>query len=201
MKKFLFFLLACSVIVACNNDKPKNDTITITDKEGKEKVTVNTNPDDAMKAMQDLQQRKEELSAMTPLSADELKALVPEEIMGGLRTDLDVNEAMGASVASADYIIRDSLKLKLEVVDCAGPGGSGVFGFQYLNMFNVNSDDDDEYTRTIDLNGVKAFENCKKKRNRCTLTWFSGNRYLVTLRGDHVGIDALKDAAKGISFK
>ncbi|HEV7781175.1 MAG TPA: hypothetical protein VGO58_07895 [Chitinophagaceae bacterium] len=199
MKKIVVLLLSSSLLlIACNNDKPK-DSITITDKEGKEKITVS--PSEIKNDMEAMLQRKEELSAMTPLTADELKALIPEELMGGVRTDLDINSAMGATVANADYIIKDSIKLKLEVVDCAGPGGAGMFGMQYLNMFNVNSDDDDEYVKTIEVNGGKAFENCKKKRNRCTLVWFSGNRYLVSLRGDNTGIDALKDGAKGLDIK
>ncbi len=199
MKKMpVLFFLSSLLFLACNNDKPK-EAIIITDKEGKEKVTID--PSHSMDAMQAMQQRKEELAAMTPLTPDELKALVPEELMGGLRTDMDVNSAMGATVANADYIIKDSIKLKLEIVDCAGPGGAGMFGMQYLNMFDINSDDEDEYVKTIEFKGVKAIENCKKKRNRCTLAWLSGNRYLVSLRGDNVGMDALKDVAKGLDIK
>ena len=199
MKTIVALLLVASLIfAACNNDKPK-DSITISDKDGKEKITID--PTKMQDAAQDMQQLKEELTKLTPLTPDELKALVPEELMGAARAGLDVNAAMGATVANADYKINDSTKLKLEIVDCAGPGGAGMFGMQYLNMINVNSDDEDEYVKTIDFNGGKAFENCKKNRNRCTLAYFSGNRFLVSLRGDNVGIDALKDLAKGLKIK
>lgn len=199
MKTIVALLLVASLIfAACNNDKPK-DSITISDKDGKEKITID--PTKMQDAAQDMQQLKEELTKLTPLTPDELKALVPEELMGAARAGLDVNAAMGATVANADYKINDSTKLKLEIVDCAGPGGAGMFGMQYLNMINVNSDDEDEYVKTIDFNGGKAFENCKKNRNRCTLAYFSGNRFLVSIRGDNVGIDALKDLAKGLKIK
>ena len=121
--------------------------------------------------------------------------------MDATASDVDVNAAMGATVANADYKINDSTNLKLEIVDCAGPGGAGMFGMQYMDMINVNSDDDEEYVKTIDFNGGKAFENCKKKKNRCTIAFMSGNRFLVSLRGDNVGIDALKDLAKGLKIK
>jgi hypothetical protein len=199
MRPFLTFLLIISLaFIACNNNKPK-DTITITDKDGKEKVTMDLNQ--AKDASQDMLKRKEELEKLTPLTADELTALVPEELMGAARTDLDINSAMGATVANADYKINDSADLTLEIVDCAGPGGAGMFGMQYLGMININSDDEDETVKTIDFNGGKAIENCRKKKNRCTIAYFSGNRFLVSLKGDNVGIDALRDLAKGLNIK
>jgi hypothetical protein len=203
MKRILSLLLCSSfVLIACNNDKPKDGAtdgvITIKDKEGKEKGSIDPSK---MGDLQDYQKIKEDLEKLTPLTEEQLKALVPEEFMGGVRTDLDVSNAMGASLVSAKYIIRDSIKVQLEIVDCAGPGGSGLFGMQYLNMFDVNSDDEREYVKTIEFNGGKAFENCKKNRNRCSLAYFSGTRFLISLNGDNTGIEALKDAAKGLNIK
>ena len=199
MKQIFASLLVASIFfMACNNDKPK-ETITISDKDGKEKGTIDLNQ--AKDATQDMLKRKEELEKLTPLTADELTALVPGELMGAARTDLDVNSAMGATVANADYKINDSADLTLEIVDCAGPGGAGMFGMQYLGMININSDDEDETVKTVDFNGGKAIENCRKKKSRCTIAYFSGNRFLVSLKGDNVGIDALRDLAKGLKIK
>jgi hypothetical protein len=195
MKKMLSLLLAFSfIITACNDNKTK-DTITFTDEDGKKKATIDVSD------MKDLQKRKEELTNMTPLTADELKALVPAEFMGGVQTDLDVQSAMGATVANADYKMNDSVSAKLDIVDCAGPGGAGLFGMQYLGMISLNSEDDDEYTKSVDFNGGKGIEMCKKKRNRCSFTYFSGDRYMITITGNNTGIDALKEAAKGLDIK
>ena len=200
MKKITaLFLVSSLFFTACNNNKPKEDGINVSNKDGKEQVTID--PKNLKDAVQDMQQLKEELIGLTALTADELTALVPGELMGAARNNLDVNTAMGATVANANYKINDSADLKLEIVDCAGPGGAGMFTLQYLNMINVNSDDDVEYVRTIDFNGGRAFENCKKNRNRCTIAYFSGNRFIVSLRGDNVGIDALKEVAKGLNIK
>ena len=199
MKKVIAPLLVLSLFfMACNNNKSKDD-VTISDENGKKEVSVDLNQ--AKDAALDMQKKKDELSKLTPLTTDELKALVPKELMGAAVSDIDVNTAMGGTVANADYKINDSVDLKLEIVDCAGPGGAGMFGMQYLNMINVNSDDEEEYVKTIDFNGGKAFENCKKKRNRCTLAYFTGDRFLVSLRGDNVGMDALKDLAKELKIK
>ncbi|MEI2739032.1 MAG: hypothetical protein V9F01_09625 [Chitinophagaceae bacterium] len=130
----------------------------------------------------DMQKVKEELGKLTPLTAEELKALVPEQLMGATRSDVDVNAAMGASVASADYQVNDSTDIHLNIIDCAGPGGAGIYGMQYLGLFNIQQEDEDEYTKTIDFNGGKAFENCQKTRNDCTLTYFGGSRFLHNIR-------------------
>ena len=199
MKKITCFLLVPFLfMVACSNKKSK-EGITIKDEEGKEKLSVDISK--AEDGLAKLQKMKDDLEKLTPLTNEELTALVPGELMGASRTNLDVNSAMGATVANADYKINDSADLKLEIVDCAGAGGAGMFGMQYMNMIDVNSDDEDEYVKTIEFNGGKAFENCKKKRNRCTLAYFSGSRFLVSLRGDNVGIDALKEIAKGVKIK
>lgn len=198
MKKILPAVTAAIILIACNNNKTKN-TATFTSEDGKEQVTVDMN--EMKNAAQDMEKMKAELSTLTPLTTGQLTALVPEKLMGADRRDLDVTAAMGASVASASYKINDSTDIKLNIFDCAGPGGAGIYSMQYLGMFNIQQDDEDEYTKTIDFNGGKAFENCKKTRNECTLTYFSGGRFLITLEGDNVGIDGLKQAAKGLDIK
>jgi hypothetical protein len=185
-------------LAACNNNKPK-DSITISTDEGKGQVTID--PTQMQKAAEDMEKQKEKLGSLSPLSADQLKAMIPEQLMGTPRTDLDVADAMGASVASADYKINDSTKIELSIIDCAGPGGTGLYNTQYLGMLNIQEEDEEEYTKTIDFNGGKAFENCKKDRIKCTLTYFGGGRFLIALEGDNVGIDALKQAAKGLDIK
>ncbi len=199
MKYTLSLLLVAAIVISsCNNNKSK-DSVTITSENGKEQVTID--PTQMQDAAVDMQKQKEELGKLTPLSADELKALVPEQLMGVNHSDMDVSSAMGASVVTAKYKITDSTDVKLSVVDCAGPGGAGIYSMQYLGMYNFQEDNEKEYTKTIDFNGGKAFENCKKTRNDCTLTYFSGGRFLISLEGDNVGIDALKDAAKGLNIK
>ena len=68
-------------------------------------------------------------------------------------------------------------------------------------MLNFQQENDNEYSKTIDFNGGKAIEHCQKVSNNCTLTYFTGGRFMVTLDGDHIGADALKQAAKGLNLK
>jgi len=186
------------LLVACNNKKPK-ETNVFTSADGKETVTV-----DAQKmqnAAQDMEKQKAELEKLTPLTLDQLKAMIPETLMGAKRTNYSANTAMGAGSAQGDYQLNDSSKLSLNIYDCAGSAGAGIYSMQYMSMFNFQQDSDEEYTKTIDFNGGKAFEHCEKATNNCTLSYFSGGRFMVTLEGDHVGAAALKQAASGLNIK
>jgi hypothetical protein len=199
MKRIISLLVAANMLlVACNNKKPK-ETNVFTSADGKETVTV-----DAQKmqnAAQDMEKQKAELEKLTPLTLDQLKAMIPETLMGAKRTNYSANTAMGAGSAQGDYQLNDSSKLSLNIYDCAGSAGAGIYSMQYMSMFNFQQDSDEEYTKTIDFNGGKAFEHCEKATNNCTLSYFSGGRFMVTLEGDHVGAAALKQAASGLNIK
>jgi hypothetical protein len=198
MKHTISVLLASTILLAACNNKPKETTV-ITSPDGKETVTV-----DAQKmqnAAQDMEKQKTELEKLTPLNLDQLKALIPESLMGAKRTNFTVNSSMGAGLARGEYELNDSTRLSLNIYDCAGSAGAGIYSMQYLGMYNLQQESDDEYTKTVDFNGGKAFEHCEKASNNCTLTYFSGGRFMVTLEGDHVGAAALKQAAGGLNIK
>ena len=199
MKRISSLMLAITILLAaCNNKKPK-DTVTMASEDGKEKVTVNVNQ--MQDAAKEMQKATEDLQKLPPLSLDQLKALIPEELMGGKKTRYNATSAMGAGMATAEYKINDSTDIKLTLYDCGGPGGAGIYSMQYLGMMNMESESEDEYTKSIDFNGGRAFEQCKKTRVECTLTYFAGGRFLVSLNGDNVNADGLKQAAKSLNVK
>ncbi len=198
--KRLFSLLTVTIflLAACNNNKKPSD-VTVISEDGKEKVTIDVNQ--AQKAAEDLQKMSAELQKMPPLSLDQLKAMIPEELMGVKRKNFNVTSTMGAGFASAEYEINDSSNMKLNIYDCAGPAGAGIYSMQYMGMMNIQSESDNEYTKSIDFMGGRAFEHCQKSSNDCTLTWFAGGRLLATLEGRNVGVDALKQTAQSLSLK
>ena len=172
--------------VACNNNKKPGET-----------VTVNTN--DLTEKANEVTASMEELQKLKPYSLGEMKALVPAEIMGTPQSDYEAVNFSGVGQASAKYKINDSAKVKLSIIDCAGTAGYGMYNMRML--MNFEQDNDREYTRSTEFNGGKAIENCKKKRNDCSFTFFSGNRFMVVLDGDNVGIDKLKEIASRLSIK
>ena len=199
MKQISLVLFAMTLFLcACKNNKPKETTV-ITSEDGKEKVTIDANQ--MQNAMQDMEKQKTELEKLPPLSLDQLKALLPESLLGAKRTSFSTNASMGAGMAQGEYELNDSTRFSLNIYDCAGSAGAGIYSMQYMSMLNIQQESDDEYTKTIDFNGGKAFEHCEKATNDCSISYFSGRRFMVTLEGDHVGAEALKQAAKGLNIK
>jgi len=196
MRRLSFFLAIIFLsLVACKSKKTSG--LTITSEDGKEKVTVD--PGNLQKAAQEMQDRNEELKKLKPLTLEELKALVPGEIMGAKQSDYNAVNYTGAEQVSAKYKIDDSTKVELSVIDCAGAAGAGIYSMRFL--MNFEQDNEQEYTKTVEFKGNKAVENCKKTRNECSLTYFTGDRFLVVLNGDNVGIDKLKDIAGSLNIK
>lgn len=193
MKQLFVFLISSIILFSCNNNKSKES-----DDAGKNSVNK---PEQMKNAVKDMEKQKEELGKLAPVSLDQLRAMAPETLLGAARTNIEVNDAMGAGEVMADYELNDSSSATLTIIDCAGPGGAGIYSMQYLGLINIKEDNEEEFTRTVEYNGSTAFEHCDKTSNDCAFTFFAGGRFLVTLEAANVSIDALKQAAAGLNIK
>ena len=195
MKRAITFLLVIStMIVACKS----KDKITVKDDDGG-KATVDVS--EMAKNADKMKDRSEALQKLTPLSLDELKAALPEQIMGANRDNMEATKMAGlANFSKADYRMNDSTSVELTIFDCAGTEGAGYYNMAFLGM-SFEKDDENEYTKTTDFNGDKAIESCQKKSNHCEFTFFGKERYMVTLKGDNVGMDQLKKIAGDLNLK
>lgn len=197
--KHLIFLLSITIclLTACNNNAKPG--ITVTSKDGKTKTTVATN--DLVQVSEAFQKKTEELQKLSPYTLDQMKALIPDELVGAKRSKFSANSVMGAAYAEGEYPLNDSTEVELKIFDCAGQAGAGIYSMQYLGMMNFQSESDDEYTKTIDYKGNKAVEHVDKKNNRASLTYVAGDRLLVTLEGRNTHVDLLKQAAGSLNLK
>jgi hypothetical protein len=194
--RYIVPLISLLLFVACNNNK----SASAGDAE-KDTAAVTTTDKTAESANTAMDKQKEDLEKLSPVSLDELKAMLPETYMGGSRTSLDANSNNGASLATAEYAINDSMQVIVNVFDCAGPGGAGIFTMQFQNLENAQQETADEYTKAITVNGNKGYEHCDKVNNDCTITYFTAKRYLVVLEGKKVGAPALRAAAGQLLVK
>jgi len=197
MRNLLFLFLLFSMIVsACNNNKKPGD-VTVVSEDGEQKTTMNLS--DMEKRNEEMQKQAQDLQNLTPVSMDELKAMLPEELMGAKRARMQATTAAGTGMATAQYDVNDSTELRVSIWDCGGPGGAGMFSLQYMTLFNYEADSEDEYTKTIEFDGKRGIEQCSKVEKDCKLTYFGGKRFLVTLEGENIGIDELKQVSKQIA--
>jgi hypothetical protein len=196
MKSAITFLLVIStIIVACKS----KDKFTVKDENGG-KATVDLS--DIAKNADAMKDRSEALQKLPPLSLDELKAALPEQIMGANRDNMEATKMAGlANYSKADYRMNDSTEVEITIFDCAGTEGAGYYNMAFLGVMSFESDNENEYTKTTEFKGDKAIETCKKKSNHCEFTFFGIDRYMVTLKGDNVGIDKLKQIGGDLNLK
>ncbi|TAL45560.1 MAG: hypothetical protein EPN92_07385 [Chitinophagaceae bacterium] len=188
------------LVVSCNSNKDKGG-ITIKDKDGN-KTTINLKAVEEMaKAAEKTQDKAEELKKLTPLSLDQLKAMMPEEFMGMKRSSFSANSMMGAAFCEARYKGDGEKELKLSIYDCAGEAGAGIYSLRYWTLMNFQQEDDNGYQKSVDFSGQKAVEKYTKYNDEYGLTYMANDRFLVSVEGQKIGLDAVKQAANSLNLK
>ena len=194
----LSLLISAVCLVACNNNKPKQ--VTDTKEENKTDVPVDANS--GMAATSDMQKKMEELKKLTPLTTDQLKMMLPEEVMGMKRSSFNANSMMGFASAEAVYRNEnDDKQITLNIFDCAGEAGAGIYSLNYWTKMSMQSESDNGYTKTVDFKGQRAVETYEKGSDRYELTYVASDRLLVSVKGEKVGLEAVRQAAENLSLK
>ena len=197
MRASFSLLLAVLLFTACKN---KQFTQTVKNEDG---TTTTTTVDVAgiSENAEDITQKMEDLKKLTPLSLDQLKALLPEEVNGIKRSSYNANSTMGFSIAEAEYEKDENTDLKLVIYDCAGEAGAGIFGMAYWTKMNMQSESSDGYVKTVDFNGTKAVETYEKGANETALTYVVNDRLMVVITGRNMDNNALRQVAQNLNLK
>lgn len=189
--KYILPLSAIVLLCACEN---KNESKTETTQK---KDSVITEISQEKNTVKDLHTIQTGLESMTPLDENELKNKLPVESGGVTASDVQTSSATGAMSASAHYNLTDSSSVRIEIIDCGGPAGAGIFNTQYAGDMATGGADDESDFKVTQFRGHKAFESCLKERPMdCTFTFFDGKRLLVYVEGKNTGIEKLKQVAQ-----
>lgn len=193
--RFLLVIIATAMMIACNDDKSTKEVLVKDDSGAKATVAVDQAKVDEMN------KKAEALQKLQPLSLEELKAVLPESIMGTKSSNYNATSMNGVSFAIADYKFDDTTDIQVMVYDCAGPAGAGLYTTQFGGLIRYESENDRGYTKTIDFLGNNAIEQYTKDNENHTVTYLANDRYLVTLKGKNIALDGLKEAARGLKLK
>jgi len=197
MKRVFIFLLSISVLItAC---KGRKDKVVIEDDKGNKVVVASAN--ELAKKAEESASKVEELKKLTPLTLDQVKALVPNELLGMPRSSFSANSSMGYAMAEGKYKGDGDKELDVQIVDCAGEMGAGWYTLSYYGLWNFQQEDDNGYQKTIDFNGGKAIEKYSKSNDRYELTSFANDRFFVHVEGEKVPLDDIKKVAKDLNLK
>lgn len=197
MKRYILMLFASAAIIGCK-DNPISKKI----KETSEKVSNTTKAANELTKMQD---DILELQEIEPLTNDELKALLPEEIKGMKRISFKAGAAAMMQVSSiqASYANEDkSKKFSIQLIDGAGPvGATATSPFRLAFSQDFEEEDEKGFKRTVTKNGKKAVEEHRTDRNYSQVQFMEGNRFYVKSEGENMDLDETWDAVLKINFK
>ena len=224
MKKltFLFLALLGLTLYSCGGcgskdnasseatyEDSKNSPDAKTNDENNGSSTSSTQPNDEPANLEEAMKQAKDaiknsgLQQVDPINFRELQKLMPEELAGMERTSKsgETAGAMGMKMSTAEskYKDKDGNVIEIKVVDTGG-FAMGLMGMAAWASVEVDREDENSYERTSTMNGMKIFEKCEKKRDRCELSAVAKNRYVITAECIKCGIDQLKKAMKAMEL-
>ena len=196
MKKYVLALLVFSVFMSCK-DNPVSKKI----KETKEAVSNTTNAVEEMTKMQDDIQ---ELQEITPLTNEELKSWLPDEVNGMKRISYKAGQAgmMGIASIEAAYANEDkSKKFTITIIDGAGQvGAAATAGMRMVMSQDFEEETETGSRRTVTKNGTKAIEEYRSGNNNSTIQLMEGTRFYLEAKGNNMDLDETWDAVDEIDL-
>lgn len=190
MKKHILALLAIMIMVGCK-DNPVSEKI----RETKETVTSTTKAVNEITKMQD---DILELQKLTPLTNDELKTWLPDQINGMKRIAFKAGQAGMIQISSieATYVNEDkSKKFNINIIDGAGQvGASAISGVRIMLTQDFEEEDENKTRKTVTKKGVKAIEEYRKINNNSNIKFLEDRRFYIEAKGTNMDIDETWDA-------
>ena len=156
-----------------------------------------SNTQSVLKEANTMQDDIKELSETAPLTNEELKDWLPDEVEGMKRTSFKTGAMGMMKIASieATYATENKEKsIKIEVID--GAGEMGAFATASLRMVfsqDFEEESEEKTRRTVTKKGVKAIEEYNKRRNQSVIQLFQDRRFYIKATGEGMEIDELWD--------
>lgn len=196
MKSICLATLAALLLVACDNPVSKKI------KETKEQVTNSTK---AVKEVTKMQDDILELQEMEPLTNEELKSWLPDEVLGMKRIGFKAGQMGIVQIASveATYANEDkSKKFKIEVIDGAGAIGAAATTAMRMRL-SQEFEEETEYKteRSVTKKGMKAIEEYRKEQNNSTIEFMRDRRFYMKATGTNMDIEETWDAIDEIDVE
>ncbi|KJJ39660.1 hypothetical protein [Aequorivita vladivostokensis] len=197
MKKYVLILFVFSALLGCK-DNPVSKKI----KETKDAVSNSTN---AVQEMNKMQDDIKELQETAPLTNEELKAWLPEEVEGLKRISYKAGQAgmMNISSIEATYANEDkSKKFSINIIDGAGQvGAAATAGIRMVMSQDFEEEDENGSRRTVNKNGKKAIEEYRTSNNRSKIQLMEGNRFYLEATGSNMDLDETWDAIEDLDIE
>jgi len=211
-KHFLFatLILSGSLFISCGNSNKSTEEGETEDTGIIEKISGTADAVKGLSAleetMKDIQAQTDALKTKTPLSNDELKKILPEELDGLKRKSIRLGESasLGVSSADASYSNEDKSKtIDISIMDGAGESASSIAALAFMG-YNVDSEEINENRteKTTDFKGQRAklTESQDHGEQNAKIEWIQKKRYLMKLEGKGYSIDQLGSVMENLAL-
>ena len=190
MKHLTILTLIIVVILGC-----KDNPVVEKAEEIKDNVQNTTR---AVKEMDSMKEDMETLAGVTPLTNEELKNWLPDEINGMTRTGFKVGQMGVVAIASVDatYENQDKTKkFRFQLLDGAGEmGSSAIAGARMLLTQEFEEETQNRIKRTSARNGLKYIEEFRKDGSKSSLQFVYDDRFYLDVNGTNLTMEELWSA-------
>lgn len=148
----------------------------------------------------------QDLALKIPITREDLKKWIPNQIgeFRLIRTVIGYKESVDMSAINATYgHLSDTAKqVVLEILDGAGPVGSVLLSgnIQKLNL-DFEELKPDGYSKIHEKKGYRVWEVENTREEVTELEFIHASRFLVTIKGHHLGNEALWSFVDSLDFK
>ncbi len=157
-------------------------------------------PENAMEALQQFAEEAKENAnkePVDPVDFRELKALLPEKMLGMERTESsgEKSGAMGFTIsnAKAEYENKDdNATIRVELMDTGGIAGVATMALAAWTMADIDKETATGYEKTTKINGHKAYEQYDNERKSGELNVMVARRFIVNVNASNVSADQMK---------
>jgi len=204
---FLGILFSAGLLFSCGNS-PKEEKGE--EKGALEKISESVGAVKNLNKMadyaKDLESRIEELKALSPVSNDVLKAVLPETLQGLKRTSLNVGDMSALNMASAkgEYKNEDGTKsVDIDILDGAGEGAGGMVSLVFLGLSADREQiDENGFEKTTEIDGQRALvkERTSGDTKDSEIQTVHDERFVVTVKGNGYSLEELTDVFKNFDL-
>ncbi|WP_300669879.1 hypothetical protein [Soonwooa sp.] len=194
MKKSLLILAVASLVACKKNEEPKTDesSTSIGDVVNGAKTLSNLSA-----SMDDIQKSADKLKTVKPLSNDEIKAALPENVIGLKRTEYNAGDNMMVGLITADAKYSDGTEknVRLNIMDGAGESGSAVVTMIMMGLKAESEKNNEQgYEKTTNFNNTRAIISEHKNGDllESKITYLLKDRYVIKIEADGYTVDQLK---------
>jgi len=140
-----------------------------------------------------------------PVDYRELKTLLPDDLDNMIRENArgEKSSAFGIKVseAHANYHSRDGEgNISISITDLGSISGLTSMATMAWTYAEFERDTDNGYEKTTKYKDHKAFESYDNESESGEISVLIANRFVVEVDGEHVNVDALKDAVSAVDL-